>query len=184
VTPPALLLGAWLLGIDGSPPPLINVCWDYGCDRSERLMVPADAWAAIHRRLREPPPDAATERSRVAVAIARFEAAVGAQTGTWMDLGGNLAGSGQPGQLDCIDESRNTTGYLHVLAERGLLHWHRVGERQKRAPWLFDQHWTAVLVDRTDGRRWAIDSWHRDNGERPYVQTLEAWLDKDEPEAR
>jgi hypothetical protein len=109
---------------------------------------------------------------------------VGAQTGTWMDLGGNLAGSGQPGQLDCIDETRNTTGYLHVLAERGLLHWHRVGERQKRAPWLFDQHWTAVLVDRTDGRRWAIDSWHRDNGERPYVQTLEAWLDKDEPEAR
>lgn len=175
MTPPAILLGAWLLGADGAPPPpLVNVCWDYGCDRSERLIVPADAWAAIRDLLRERPPDPATER-------ARFEAALGAPTGTDADLRGNFAGSGQPGQLDCIDESRNTTGYLHVLSEHGLLHWHEVGERRKRAPWLFDQHWTAVLVDRGDGARWAIDSWHLDNGLRPHVQALDAWLDEDDP---
>lgn len=181
MTPPALLLGAWLLGADGPPPPpLVNVCWDYGCDRSERMIVPADAWAAIRELLREPPPDPAAERARVATAIARLETALGARTGTDADRRGNLAGSGRPGQLDCIDESRNTTGYLHVLAEYGLLHWHDVGERRKRAPWLFDQHWTAVLVDRTDGRRWAVDSWHLDNGLRPHVQALDAWLDGDE----
>ncbi len=182
MTPPALLLGAWLFGADGAPPPpLVNVCWDYGCDRSERLMVPPDAWAEIRDLLREPPPDPAAERTLVATAIARFEAALGPRTGTDADLRGNFAGSGQPGQLDCIDESRNTTGYLHVLAERGLLHWHDVGERRKRAPWLFDQHWTAVLVDHSDGGRWAIDSWPLDNGLRPHVQALDAWLDGDDP---
>ncbi len=180
MSPSALLLGAWLLGAEGHPPPLVNVCWDYGCDRSERLMVPADAWAAIRALLQEPAPDPATERARIATAIARLEAAVGPRTGTDADRHGNIAGSGQPGQLDCIDESRNTTGYLHVLAERGLLHWHRVGERRKRAPWIFDQHWTAVVIDRTDGRRWAIDSWHLDNGLRPYVQPLDAWFDGDD----
>ncbi|MDZ7749958.1 MAG: hypothetical protein U5K43_15080 [Halofilum sp. (in: g-proteobacteria)] len=75
------------------------------------------------------------------------------------------------------DESRNTAGYLRLLAARGLLAWHDVGARAKRLRWVLDQHWTAVVIDRSDGGRWAIDSWFLDNGERPYVQRLDAWLD-------
>jgi hypothetical protein len=185
VTAPAVVLGASLLMAHAAPPPpLVNVCWDYGCDRSQRLVVPDHAWAAIRDLLGNAARNPAAERDRIAIAIARMEQALGARTGTDADLRGNFAGSGQAGQMDCIDESRNTTGYLHVLAEHDLLHWHDVGERRKRAPWLFDQHWTAVLVDRSDGERWAIDSWHRDNGQPPIVQRLDAWLDKDAPPDR
>ncbi len=161
-------------------PPAVNVCWGYGCDRSQRLLLPAAGWRSVQAIFASPAPNAAAERERIAAAIARMETAVGAVTGTHADRGGNIVGSGQPGQLDCIDESRNTTGYLHLLAEHGLLRWHTVGERHKRMVWVIDQHWTATVVEREDGSRWAIDSWFLDNGSRPHVQPLEAWLAKAE----
>lgn len=161
-------------------PPTVTVCWDYGCDAQRRVTLPAADWYAIRDLFRPAAVDPAAERERVARAVAHFERVVGRLTGTAADLGGNRAGSGQPYQMDCIDESRNTDGYLRVLAARGLLRWHQVAPRQKRAPWLFDQHWTAVLRERNGARAWAVDSWFLDNGRRPYVQPLEAWLDKDE----
>lgn len=157
-------------------PPPVNVCWDYGCDRSMRLLLPQSAWRSIRALFAPPAPTPAAERERIAQAIARIESAVGAITGTSADRHGNIVGAGQPGQLDCIDESRNTMGYLKVLADRGLLRWHRVGRRHKRMFWVIDQHWTASVIDVSDGTPWAIDSWFLDNGQRPHVQRLEAWL--------
>lgn len=159
-------------------PPLVNVCWDFGCKSSARHVLPAADWAAIRDLFVPPAPDPASERRRIAAAIARFERAVGTATGTDADRGGNVTGSGLPGQMDCIDESRNTAGYLGVLAERGLLAWHDVGRRHKRLVWVLDQHWTAVVVERSSGTRWAVDSWFLDNGRRPYVQRLDRWLAK------
>lgn len=162
-------------------PPAVNVCWGYGCDRSQRLLLPDAAWDSVQAMFAQPAPSAAAEREQIAGAIARIETAVGAIVGTAADRGGNIVGSGEPGQLDCLDESRNTAGYLHVLAERGLLRWHTVGERHRRLVWVFDQHWTATVVERDSGKRWAIDSWFLDNGSRPHVQRLDAWLAKADP---
>ena len=159
-------------------PPIVNVCWDYGCDRNARVIVPEQAWTRIRALFHPAAPDPAAERDRIAQAIALFEQAVGPLTGTDHDHYENVVGAGRPGQMDCIDESRNTDGYLRALAERGLLAWHDVGERHERLVWILDQHWTAVVIDRTDGKRWAIDSWFLDNGKRPYVQRLDAWLAK------
>ena len=178
--PGAATLAAVALAAIADTPPLVNVCWDYGCDRSERLVLPASDWRAIRALFEPAPRGPGAERKRIAAAIARFEAAVGARTGTDRDRRGNFAGAGEPGQLDCIDESRNTTGYLRILADRDLLRWHGVGERRRRAKWIFDVHWTAVLVEHGSGRRWAVDSWYLGNGERPYIQRLPAWHDKAE----
>jgi hypothetical protein len=169
---PAATPAATLSGV----PPIVNVCWDYGCDRSMRLVLPEPAWDSIRALFVPAAPDPAVERARIARAIARFEAAVGTVTGTHADRHGNIVGAGQPGQLDCIDESRNTAGYLHVLADRGLLRWHRVGRRHKRIFWVIGQHWTASVIDSRDGTPWAIDSWFLDNGHQPHVQRLDAWL--------
>lgn len=160
----------------GGLPPVVNVCWDYGCDRNARVVVPPTAWEGIRSLFRPPAGSPEIERRRVARAIARFEQALGRITGTDRDHYENVVGSGLPGQMDCIDESRNTTAYLRLLAEHGLLRWHRVEARAKRMPLIFDQHWTAVLADRTNGHAWAIDSWFLDNGRQPYVQRLDDWL--------
>lgn len=176
----ALLLALLPAAAAAAPalPPLVNVCWDYGCDRSARVVVPPRAWAGIRTLFEPPAADPAAERRRIAAAVARLERVVGARTGTDRDRHGNVVGSGRDGQMDCIDESRNTTGYLRLLANRGLLTWHEVGPRARRLRWVIDQHWTAVVVDRSDDSRWAIDSWFLDNGHRPYVQRLEDWLAK------
>lgn len=174
----ALLLAAPALL--ASEPPRVSVCWDYGCDRQRKVALPEGDWRAIRALFSPAPADAASERARIARAIALFERVTGRLIGTAADLGGNHAGSGQPYQMDCIDESRNTDGYLRVLAAHGLLRWHAVDERRKRAPWLFDQHWTAVIREHGDGTAWAVDSWFLDNGRRPYIQPLDAWLEKAE----
>lgn len=146
-----------------------------------RLVVPESTWHEVRALFATPAPTAAVERERVARAVALFETGLGEVTGTHADRGGNIVGDGEDGQLDCIDESRNTRGYLHLLADRGLLWWHRVGQRHKRMRWVLDQHWTATIVERASGTRWAIDSWMLDNGARPYVQKLDEWLAKADP---
>lgn len=171
----ALLMAPTVLA---SAPPLVTVCWGYGCDEHRQVVLPVPEWQEIRALFDPAPADAAMERERIAHAIALFEQATGRRIGTSADLGGNRAGSGQPYQLDCIDESRNTAGYLRALVARGLLRWHEVAERRKRAPWLLDQHWTAVIREHGNGTAWAVDSWFLDNGKRPYIQPLDAWLDK------
>lgn len=161
-------------------PPAVTVCWDYGCDARREVVLSASAWERIRGLFSPIPADAAGERRRIARAIALFERETGQRVGTSADLGGNVAGSGRPYQMDCIDESRNTDGYLRVLEKRGLLRWHDVMDRRRRAPWLLDQHWTAVVRARTDGTDWAVDSWYLDNGREPYIQRLAAWLEKAE----
>ena len=170
-----ILLSAALPAAAAQWPPVVGVCWDYGCDRHARVLVPPADWRAIRDLLSPPAADAAAERRRVALAVARLERIAGRATGTHRDRYENIAGAGLSGQMDCIDESRNTAGYLRLLAEHGLLRWHRPGGRAQRMRWVLDQHWTAVLVERGSERRWAIDSWFLDNGHRPYVQRLDAW---------
>jgi len=181
---PGWLHGVWLCAVllaapalAQAAPPLVTVCWGYGCSQQQRVVLGESDWLEI-TELFANVPDAATERDRIARAVALFEQATGRVTGTAEDRGGNIAGAGQPYQMDCIDESRNTDEYLRVLARQGMLRWHEVRGRERRAPWLFDRHWTAVIRVRQDGVRWAVDSWFLDNGKRPYIQRLAEWFDK------
>ncbi len=78
--------------------------------------------------------------------------------------------------MDCVDESTNTTTYLWMLWHAGLLRHHEVGAPAWRARFFtIGQHRTATIRERASGRVWAVDSWVRDNGERPDVLPLEAW---------
>lgn len=163
------------LGVNASSP-VVDVCWGYGCKEQARVAIPPAEWINVVAAFEHPPaPTPAAERDRIARAIAHLEQAVGPVTGTDANLGGNLAGSGLEGQMDCIDESRNTSAYLELLHTRGLLRWHRPAERVRRAPLIFNQHWTAVLVEHDNGRAWAIDSWFHDNGSLPFIVELDEW---------
>ncbi|MFM1891729.1 MAG: hypothetical protein RLZ44_806 [Pseudomonadota bacterium] len=164
---------AWAVPAQAAPGPF-PACLDYHCDRQQQVTLSTASWQEI-RRLFAPLRDAAGERAAIRQAIARLEQDVGRLTGTWRDLGENAAGAGLPGQLDCIAESRNTTTYLRLLADDGLLRWHEVGERVRRQRWIFAIHWTAVIRDLADGSEYAVDSWPLDNGQPPYMQPLEAW---------
>ena len=158
-------------------PPSFQTCLDYHCDRVKFIQLSTAHWAEV-RKLFKSNASASTERRQIQQAVALLERLVGRQTGTWRDKPRNDGDSAEPGQLDCIAESINTTTYLNLLAQDGLLAWHRVLKRRQRNPWFFDVHWTAVIEDRTDHQQYVVDSWPFANGKTPVIQTLEDWLDK------
>jgi len=163
-----------------------TVCSNHGCDRVSRIQLQPSDWNAVAAAFGPPPATAADERAAIARAVAALETVVGRLASTANDKGGNAFGSGLPGfQLDCVDESMNTTTYLELLAHEGLLRWHSVEERANRA-WLQGSwpHWTAVMREEATGTEWAVDSWFFDNGALPAIVTLDAWYHGWRPASR
>ena len=83
-------------------------------------------------------------------------------------------------QLDCIDESKNTTTLLKLIEKRGWLSHHRVG-RPKHRGFLLDlryPHNTATVIEKDSGEAWAIDSWIPANAAFPDIMPLKIWVTK------
>ena len=158
-------------------PTQFNICYDHGCASLAWVKLSKQQWQQVRSVFSAPAGTAAGEREQIRSAVALLETMVGAMTGTATDKGGNWAGWGLPGQMDCIDESINTTIYLRMLQRDGLLRWHQAGDRATRWTPLSWPHTTAVIEERSTLVRWAVDSWFLDNGEPPFVLPLQAWRD-------
>lgn len=187
----ALLIFAWMLtgparadtfvrdDIVTEPTPAhFSVCHDYGCASVDQLALNGHEWQSIQHLFARTATSPDQEREFIARAIARFETIVGKRTGTWNDKGGDLKGLGQDGQMDCIDESTNTTTYLRLFAAHGLLHWHAVGAPATRGYFIFGwPHTTAAVRENATGEEYAVDSWFFDNGVDAVVIPLQQWRD-------
>jgi hypothetical protein len=153
-----------------------SVCFDHTCRTIVTRSFSPGEWQRITLPLQVPALSAAAERIAIAQTIALMEQLVGEKTGTSGDRGGNLAGFGQPGQMDCIDESNNATTYLKLLQQDGLLKHHQVKGRATRFGLRAGMpHTTAVIEDVAAQQRYAVDSWFFDNGEPPVIMPLEEW---------
>lgn len=153
-----------------------SVCFDHTCRTIVTRSFSPGEWQRITALLQAPAPTAAAERTTIANTIALMEQIVGDKTDTASDRGGNLAGFGQQGQMDCIDESTNATTYLKLLQQDGLLRHHVVQDRVTRFGLSAGMpHTTAVIEDVAARRQYAVDSWFFDNGEPPVVMQLDEW---------
>jgi len=158
----------------------IPVCHDFGCKRMARVTVPGVEWQGVAGWFFPRAATPAEERAHIARALGWMEVLIGRRTPTHKDLALDLpAGADRseifPGQLDCIDETVNTTTYLKLFAQNGLLRHHTVVEAAYRRS-IFNQHWAAQIED-AGGRRFTVDSWFRPNGYPPLVQRADAWHD-------
>ena len=84
-------------------------------------------------------------------------------------------------QFDCIDSSRNTTSLLLLLDQLKLLRYHNVDVPVARG-FLIDgryPHVTAVLVEKANGTKWAVDSWTVGYGQDLEIMPLERWMTLD-----
>lgn len=168
-----LVMAAPLAAADSMPEVL--VCHGFGCRFQERVRLQQEELRALSSYLSPPTADPDAERQRLAYAIGAMEVTVGRHTPTHQDAAGNSSDQRGPGQLDCIDESRNTTTYLRLFEALGWLRWHRVVERAYRAPLLLDQHWSAQIEEIASGQRWVLDSWPDENGAPATVQATRDW---------
>lgn len=170
-----LLLG--ILCLPARATPYFVHCHDFRCKSTLEIRYDEAHWEQIRSVMRSGRDDVYREKQAIREAVAMMERFSGELAGTGIDRAGNYPGFDQPGQMDCIDESTNTFQYLAALDELGLMRWHRVGEKQRRIVW-FISHWTATIVELDSGRRFAVDSWYRDNGELPFIQPIESWQRK------
>ncbi len=181
----------------------VHVCSAYGCKQRTKFTFNdkdlADLSDLMKKTRGKEPDSPEQERRAVAYAIGWIETRVGNAIGTKDDRAGmDFAASGDPTQQDCVDEATNTTSYLTVLQNKGLLRHHTVSTPFAKENFLRGvsgwTHWTAVLVEKPfapppvkgkggtavagatpGGQRWAVDSWIYANGENPAIVKAEEW---------
>lgn len=156
----------------------LPVCFGHGCSTVRRIALSDADWRRVAAHLTPPAPSPAAEREQIRQAVAEMERIAGRLAGTFDDRAGDLSGFGNLNpQLDCIDESSNTTTYLTLFEQAGLLRWHEILPRAHRGYLFFGgwPHYSALIRERDQGSSWVVDSWFRDNGEPPDVMSLQTW---------
>jgi hypothetical protein len=170
----------WLLAKYGKESRISGfaVCKNFGCKKRVPVAFDGAEWARVRDIFEGPPASPAGERERIGLAIALMERIVGPKAGTQGDeAGAPLISAITEGQLDCIDETYNTTTYLRLIASDGLLAWHDVGEPYQRGGLASGRvHNTATIVERGSNTAYTVDSWFHANGQAPEVVLLADWL--------
>ena len=157
----------------------VIVCHGFGCTRRTEIGLGSADRARLTTLLAAGRASAEAERRAVATAVAWFDRRVGPEAGTTRRIAraGVLTQTG-PDQMDCIDASRNTTSLLLILDQLRLMRHHQIEGPVARGYWLDGRglHATAVLHETRSGKKWAVDNWTRNYGERPDVMPLEQWM--------
>lgn len=156
-------------------------CRGYGCHTVETIALSKSEWKRLARFF--PAKNPGAERAAIARAVGEFENIVGSITKTQGDVAGTYVQPG-PYQLDCIDESTNTTVFLMLAAEKGWLRFHDVRAPNTRVPFgigVFVSHRTAVIEDRATKIQYAVDSWFHDSGKPAEIVPLKIWKNRWHP---
>ncbi len=159
----------------------VYVCSAYGCRTQTRFhFTPADIATLENMMSASHTKTPADEREAARATLAWTERRVGDVVGTSADRpGDDLAGNGDPTQMDCVDVATNMTSYLLILEHHKLLRHHVVGAvymkedlRRGMSGWL---HYAAILVENKTGQRFAVDGWLLASGKPPEIIEAEKW---------
>lgn len=159
-------------------------CYNYGCHKKQLVSLSQETQNRLINHFRLKSQTAEKERKLIASAIQIFEEDIGKAVGTKNDKRGTFRLYQDPSpeaksfQQDCIDESTNTTIYLALLEQMNLIQFHTPVFAASRQPFFGGAPWwhqTAVMKEINTGKRFAVDSWFRDNGHPAYIIPLKEW---------
>jgi len=171
------------LFIEYPSPARFSICYGHTCRYTVDVGLSRVEWLSVKELFTSSVNTPAHEREQIRNAISLLETLVGEKTNTSGDKGGNFDGLGLQGQMDCIDESTNTTVYLTMLQNDDLLKWHRVSKRTSRGVFsLQAPHFTAVIREKDNNDVYAVDSWFLDNGRPPFIVPIKSWAQGWKPE--
>jgi hypothetical protein len=153
-----------------------EVCQGGGCAQFNQLAINEAEWKSVAQLFNPKATNATDERAQIAKAIGEIEKIVGAKNGTLGDRAGTFDNSEYKGQLDCNDEAINTTTYMRLLKNNGLMRLHEVEDTRTRNFFFTGwPHTTAVIHDSKTGERYAVDSWFYDNGHAATIVPFAQW---------
>jgi len=157
-------------------PAHFSLCHGNGCRLRTDISLSSAEWQEVRAFFTPAPADAIAERHQISLAIGRLEILAGRQAGTLDDAPGMGTHWNEDGQLDCVDETVNSTQYMRMMAADGLLHFHHVGSPAHRfvlSAWGPSN--TATAIENATGKIYAIDSYFLANGEPASVVPLDVW---------
>lgn len=160
-----------------------DMCFGGGCAEISHVKISHEEWqevvdvfSNIDVNVIHSQEKAAQERDRIAQAVGVLEVIVGDKTGTAIDRAGTFDNSSFSGQLDCNDEAINTTSYIRLMRQAGLIQWHEVEDMRTRNFFFTGwPHTTAVIHEIANGQRYAVDSWFYDNGLPAIIVPFSVW---------
>ena len=169
-----------------------NICWGGGCETVSLVSINTSEWQAVADVFTQAPQLlqasiaevnvmseaklAEQERNNIAIAIGVLETIVGQKTGTSNDKAGTFNNSAYSGQLDCNDEATNSTIYLRLLKQAGLIKLHAIEDIRTRNFFFTGwPHTTAVIRELKTAERYAVDSWFYDNGHAATIVPFALW---------
>jgi len=163
-----------------------DYCGGWGCSDPHRVMLSDDEWAEVAAIMAPAAQSAEEEREQVRHAVGLLETHAGGKTGYDRDKAGTAAGVLQLGQLDCYSEAANSTTFIHLLNNAGLLRFHEPAEPIMRGQatsrsWR-QTHATATMMDVESGVLYAMDSWFFRSGEPAVYVEADVWADAWGPE--
>ncbi len=156
----------------------IIACHGYGCARRMTISVDGALLNRASTIMRAGQGSAMAERQALARVVGTYTAYLASSLGGRPDVPGSPPQmSGLHGQMDCLDETANTTSLLLVLQEQGLLTYHRVRSPESRGFFLDGRypHFSAIITDTRTGEEWAVDPWRKAPGQRPDILPLLKW---------
>jgi hypothetical protein len=158
------------------------VCSAYGCRIQTKFKFTSSDIQTIQKMMSGKGKTTTPEEERRALGptMAWMEKRVGDEVGTSADRpGDDLAGVGDPTQMDCVDVATNLTSYLLILQGNKLLKHHEVGRifvkediRKGFDGWT---HYTAIITDIHSRQRYAVDGWKLASGSVPEITEVEKW---------
>jgi hypothetical protein len=166
--------------ITAPAPSKFSLCHGYTCDYVTQTGLTGEQWQQIRDIFTVKYHSAPEERELIRQAVAQLEQMTGELIGTSLDMPENRDGMrlDLATQMDCIDESTNTTIYLMMMEQDGLFKYHEVEDRQTRGYFIFGlPHTTAVISEKRTGKVFAVDSWFEGNGKPPHVLPVDIWAD-------
>lgn len=168
----------------GENPHDFKVCHGFGCSFSTPVSLTKREWAKVSAPLKRRSKTAAAERKKIAKAVALMERVVRKSAGLGKDFGQATTFEKDRHQMDCLDETINTSRTLAFLDGDGLLRFNSVYEPIHRG-YFIDGMWphnSGAVRDNETGEVFAIDSYYSDNGGKVSIVPLATWLDEWRPE--
>ncbi len=169
----------YTLNPDGSAE--IRICFNSSCARTETLTFSTNEMEWIAEQVKVCPADNLHNRlQRLRIAVWQMEVlSQRHQPLLGNDLAVNDQEFGVEGRTDCVDNATNTSTFLHLLSDLGVLPGWSISTPSIRKPFDFNNvHWTAVVTEIASGEKWVVDSWFRRHGHLPFVLPLDNWKDE------
>jgi hypothetical protein len=163
-------------------PPNVLVCHGFGCYYRTSIGLGAGDRARLQALMTGGRASPAAERKGIGAAYAWFEQRVAPEAGTAKAIARTTPGYARDrAQFDCFDKTHNATELLALLAYFGLLVHHEIDVPESRGYLinLRPHHTTAVIREKTTGKRWSVDGWTRANGQVPDIMPMETWATLD-----